>query len=168
MSYLKTKQILFLGLAVFTLMITACGDEGCDRVLILPDPSNSERFNNELVVIDSYIEDLSIDDSATVGSTDSGLHFIINEPGSASKPTICDEVNVTYVGYFLNGEQFDANTFTFGLTNVIRGWTEGIPLFGEEGSGTIIIPSYLGYAGNPPPGIPANSILVFDVTLNFF
>lgn len=166
MNYLKINRFLILPLAVLTVIFSACGDGECDLILNIPDPSGSAIFNNQLGVIDSYLEQNNL--SAQV--TDSGLHFIIDNPGDVNmKPTLCDEVNVDYVGYFLDGQEFDSGQgVTFGLTSVINGWSEGIPLFGEGGSGTLIIPSYIGFGETPIPGIPGNSILAFDVTLNSF
>jgi len=51
------------------------------------------------------------------------------------------------------------------LTNVIQGWQEGIPLFSEGGSGILLIPSALGYGNQSIGNIPANSVLIFEVTL---
>jgi FKBP-type peptidyl-prolyl cis-trans isomerase FkpA len=166
MNYLTPNNLKTIGLALFTIIFMSCGGGECDLQLNLPDPSNSDIFNNELAQIESYLEQNNL----TANVTASGLHYIIEEPGTGTlRPSLCDEVNVDYRGYFMDGEIFDQNDgITFGLNNVIKGWGEGIQLFGRGGEGTIIIPSYMGYGGFPPPGIPANSILIFDVTINDF
>ena len=77
-----------------------------------------------------------------------------------------------YEGYKLNGEVFDSSyergeRATFGLYQVIEGWQIGIPIIGEGGEITLIIPSDYAYGSNPPPGssIGRNEVLVFDVKL---
>lgn len=55
----------------------------------------------------------------------------------------------------------------FSLTEVIKGWTEGVPGMKEGGSRRLLIPADLAYGANPPAGsgIPANADLVFDIVL---
>jgi len=106
-------------------------------------------------------------------STESGLHYIITREGDGSHPAKIDQVTVDYKGYFTNGETFDSSydrgqSITFGLQQVISGWTEGIPLLSKGGAGTFLIPSHLGYGQFPPAGIPANAVLIFDVELHDF
>lgn len=55
---------------------------------------------------------------------------------------------------------------TFGLNQVIAGWTEGVPGMKVGGTRRIIIPAAKAYGANSPsPDIPANSDLVFDIEL---
>jgi FKBP-type peptidyl-prolyl cis-trans isomerase FkpA len=77
-------------------------------------------------------------------------------------------VTVAYKGYLTDGTVFDesdSNGITFSLRNVIQGWQEGIPLFKEGGSGMLLIPSALGYGSSSQGQIPANSVLIFEITL---
>ncbi|MCL4122058.1 UNVERIFIED_CONTAM: hypothetical protein GTU68_043770 [Idotea baltica] len=101
--------------------------------------------------------------------TPSGLYVVIEEPGNDTKPTSSEAVTVHYEGYFLNGDVFDSsiargNPSTFLLNQVIAGWTEGIPYFGEGGKGKLLIPAHLAY-GAGSQSIPAYTPLVFDIEL---
>lgn len=100
--------------------------------------------------------------------SDSGLYYVIDEPGAGAQPTATSSVTVEYRGYFTNGSVFDAGKpggLTFGLNQVIKGWTEGIPYFKEGGSGILLVPAHLGYGSNDSGSIPGGSVLVFDVKL---
>ncbi len=99
-------------------------------------------------------------------TTASGLHYIIDLPGSSQHPTINDDITFSYVGFLLDGDIFDlGDNVTYPLSGLIEGFQEGMPLFGKGGGGRLIIPSYLAYGDAPQPGIPGNSVIVFDVSL---
>lgn len=55
---------------------------------------------------------------------------------------------------------------SFGLNQVIKGWTDGVPGMKIGGMRRLIIPAEQAYgASSPAPNIPANSDLVFDIEL---
>ena len=104
----------------------------------------------------------------TATKTVSGLYYVVNEAGTGAQPTASSNVTVAYKGYFTNGNVFDeskAEGISFGLNQVIKGWTEGIPFFKEGGNGVLLIPSHLGYGSNGSGPIPGGSVLVFNVKL---
>ena len=104
----------------------------------------------------------------TATKTVSGLYYVVNEAGTGVQPTASSNVTVAYKGYFTNGNVFDeskAEGISFGLNQVIKGWTEGIPFFKEGGNGVLLIPSHLGYGSNGSGPIPGGSVLVFNVKL---
>jgi FKBP-type peptidyl-prolyl cis-trans isomerase FkpA len=109
------------------------------------------------------------DNNLNAFKTASGLYYVIDMAGGINKPTLCDNVTVVYSGYLTNGDVFDASDAegaSFGLSNVILGWQEGIPLFGEGGKGKLLVPSKLAYSVNPPSSaIPVNAVLIFDIEL---
>jgi FKBP-type peptidyl-prolyl cis-trans isomerase FkpA len=114
------------------------------------------------------IKDYIALNSLTAQRSDSGLYYIITDPGTGAQPTAASNVTVAYKGYFTNGAVFDESDsagISFGLNQVIRGWTEGIPYFKAGGSGILLIPSNLGYGPYNSNGIPGGSVLIFEVKL---
>jgi len=102
-------------------------------------------------------------------SNASGLYYIINTAGGNEKPAADASITVSYVGKLINGKIFDQSTnFTGDLNAMISGWKEGIQLIGQGGKIKLIIPSALGYGSQATGKIPANSVLIFDVTLQSF
>lgn len=118
---------------------------------------------------DQIINEYLTQHGLTAQKTESGLYYIIDVPGVFPRPTINSTITVHYKGYLTNQKVFDTTEgdepATFKLSEVIEGWQEGMQLFGEGGKGTLLIPSYLGYGSAIMPGIPANSVLIFDFHL---
>jgi FKBP-type peptidyl-prolyl cis-trans isomerase len=86
--------------------------------------------------------------------------------GATVKPG--DTITANYVGAVAaTGTIFQSSSqpVSFSLSQVIPGWTAGIPGMKVGGTRRLLIPSKLAYGANPPSGIPANASLVFDVTL---
>jgi FKBP-type peptidyl-prolyl cis-trans isomerase len=85
-----------------------------------------------------------------------------------------DTITVDYTGAVAStGTIFQSSLdsgqpVTFSLSQVIPGWTQGIPGMKVGGTRRLLIPANLAYGANPPSGsgIPANAALVFDVTLH--
>lgn len=104
-------------------------------------------------------------------STASGLRYIVEKEGTGAAPTAASNVTVHYHGTFLDGKIFDSSVdrkqpASFGLNQVIPGWTEGLQLMKEGGKTKFIIPPTLAYGEQGYPGaIPPNSWLIFDVEL---
>lgn len=96
-----------------------------------------------------------------------GFFYTITNPGTGAKPTVCSGVSVDYAGRLTNGTEFDSGTnVRFGLSQLIIGWQQGIPLLNAGGSMTLYLPPSLAYGSNAVGSIPANSNLIFTITLN--
>jgi len=96
----------------------------------------------------------------------SGILFQIVTPGASNHPNLCETISMTYTGTLLNGTQFDAGTISYPLSQLITGWQIAVPKIGKGGHIKVLIPSSLAYGSQAIPGIPANSPLYFDITLN--
>lgn len=104
--------------------------------------------------------------------TASGLEYGFLQKGrEEASPKAEDIVEVHYTGWLTNGTKFDSSrdrgqTATFGLSGVIKGWTEGLQLMTPGARCKFVIPPALGYGENGAGGsIPPNATLVFDVEL---
>ncbi len=148
---------------LFSLLLASCtlvtfsscgGDED-------PGPANEE-------LLQQFFSENNISPQKTA----SGLYYVIDIPGNDTMPTRSSTVVVHYEGFFLNGEIFDSSIergapAEFSLRAVIPGWTEGIPLFGKGGKGSLYVPSQLGYgtAGSSSGIIPPDTPIAFNIEL---
>ena len=100
--------------------------------------------------------------------TVSGLVHKVLKPGTGTRhPGPRDSVTVHYTGWTTDGKMFDSTITrgmpaTIALTDVIRGWTEGVPLMVEGERRRFWVPQNLAYKGEP--GAP-RGMLVFDIDL---
>ena len=101
----------------------------------------------------------------------SGLQYEVIRKGNGKKPSATSKVKCHYEGTLIDGTKFDSSydrgePATFGLNQVIAGWTEGLQLMTEGAKYRFFIPYNLGY-GERGAGasIPPYAALVFDVEL---
>ncbi|MFD2932736.1 FKBP-type peptidyl-prolyl cis-trans isomerase [Spirosoma flavum] len=106
-----------------------------------------------------------------VVTTASGLQYSVEKEGTGAKPMATDRVKVHYTGRLLDGKVFDSSVergqpAEFGVTEVIKGWTEALQLMPVGSKWKLYIPSDLAY-GDRGAGaeIKPGSTLVFDVEL---
>ena len=103
--------------------------------------------------------------------TDSGLQYEIVEAGDGAMPGAEDTVEVHYRGTLVDGTEFDSSykrgqTVTFGVGQVIAGWTEALQLMPAGSKWNLYIPSELAYgAGGAGQMIGPNAALIFEVEL---
>ncbi|GAA4882980.1 FKBP-type peptidyl-prolyl cis-trans isomerase [Ferrimonas pelagia] len=104
-------------------------------------------------------------------TTESGLQYeVLQEGEGAIYPRATDKVTVHYHGTFPNGTVFDSSVergvpATFGLNQVIPGWTEGVQTMVVGQKNRFYIPARLAYGNRAVGTIPPGSLLVFEVEL---
>ena len=109
-------------------------------------------------------------DTSKGAKTPSGLWFVHTKEGTGTKPVASNKVRVHYTGWLTGGKKFDSSRdrgapSEFGLTQVIKGWTEGLQLMAPGGITYLVIPSEMAYGAAGRPSIPPNSTLIFEVEL---
>lgn len=106
-----------------------------------------------------------------VKTTASGLQYEVIEQTLGQKPKATDKVRVHYEGTLIDGTVFDSSykrgeSITFGLNQVIKGWTEGLQLMSVGSKYKLYIPYELGYGAQGAGGsIPPYAALIFTVEL---
>jgi FKBP-type peptidyl-prolyl cis-trans isomerase FklB len=106
-----------------------------------------------------------------VKTTSSGLQYKVLKSGTGATPKPTDSVKVHYHGTLLDGTVFDSSVdrgdpVTFGVGDVIPGWTEALQLMKVGDKWQLFIPSKLAYGDKSAgPKITPNSTLIFDVEL---
>ncbi len=106
-----------------------------------------------------------------VMTTESGLQYKVLEKGEGSEqPSATSKVKVHYHGTLINGQVFDSSVdrgqpISFGLNQVIPGWTEGLQMMSVGDKFRLFIPANLAYGSGGAGKIPGNSALIFDVEL---
>ncbi len=108
---------------------------------------------------------------AEVKTTPSGLQYEVIEATLGQKPKATDKVKVHYEGTLIDGTVFDSSykrgePITFGLNQVIKGWTEGLQLMSIGSKYKLYIPYQLAYGEQGAGGsIPPYAALIFTVEL---
>lgn len=102
----------------------------------------------------------------------SGLQYKVLTEGTGPKPKATDTVVTHYRGTLIDGTEFDSSIARgepaeFGVTQVIKGWTEALQLMSVGSKWELCIPSDIAYGDRGAPGgkIGANSTLIFEIEL---
>lgn len=113
--------------------------------------------------------------NADVKVTESGLQYKVVSLGKGEKPSATSKVTVKYTGTLIDGTVFDSTDknggepISFGLNQVIKGWTEGLQLMPVGSKFIFYIPSDLAYGDQGAGGvIPGGATLIFEIELLSF
>ncbi len=147
------RRILFaLALAALPLAASGCGDS--------PTSIEDTRFAASLGV-----------DLGSMTRTSSGLYYTEKTVGTGAVAQTGKAVGVYYKGSLPNGRVFDSRTsgpplpWVVGDGRMIAGFDQGVQGMKVGGTRLLVVPPALGYGNREVGSIPANSILVFEVTL---
>ncbi|HAI15329.1 MAG: FKBP-type peptidyl-prolyl cis-trans isomerase [Pseudomonadota bacterium] len=128
-------------------------------------------LSENLTMSAEFLEQNSQNDG--VVTLDSGLQYLVLESGpeGGASPTPSDSVLAHYHGTLIDGNVFDSSVdrgepASFGVSQVISGWTEALQLMKTGDKWRLFIPPDMAYGeSSPTPAIPPNSALIFDVEL---
>lgn len=129
-----------------------------------------EKYASNKIEGEKFLEQNKTKNGIT--TTASGLQYEIISNGNGKSPSSTDTVEVHYHGTLINGTVFDSSIqrgtpATFGVNQVIKGWTEALQLMSEGSKYRLYIPQDLAYGAHPHPGGPIEpyTALIFDVEL---
>ena len=140
-----------------------------EKMMAEQQAAQSALGDANLAAATAFLEENKAREGVVV--TDTGLQYEIIEAGEGAKPGAEDTVEVHYRGTLVDGTEFDSSykrgeTVTFGVGQVIPGWTEALQLMPVGSKWNLYIPPELGYgAGGAGQMIGPNSALVFEVEL---
>ncbi|MBQ9339524.1 MAG: FKBP-type peptidyl-prolyl cis-trans isomerase [Paludibacteraceae bacterium] len=134
----------------------------------IQDAIDNIKYGNVKSEGEAFLEANKLKDGIVV--TESGLQYEVLKEGKGPKPSATDRVKVHYHGTLIDGTVFDSSVergepITFGLNQVIKGWTEGVQLMPVGSKYRFFIPQELGYGGREAGKIPPYSTLIFEVEL---
>jgi FKBP-type peptidyl-prolyl cis-trans isomerase FklB len=106
-----------------------------------------------------------------VKTLDNGIQYKVITTGKGKQASADSEVTVHYRGSLINGTEFDSSykrekPATFGLSGVIKGWQEIVPMMKEGDKWSVVIPPEFGYAEKGAgSAIGPGETLLFDIEL---
>ena len=129
---------------------------------------NTIKYGDTKIQGEQFLAENALKEGVQV--TESGLQYEVIKMGKGKKPAATDKVKVHYHGTLIDGTVFDSSVdrgepITFGLNQVIAGWTEGVQLMPIGSKFRFYIPQELGYGAQQAGSIPPYSTLIFEVEL---
>ncbi|MGM9837704.1 MAG: FKBP-type peptidyl-prolyl cis-trans isomerase [Paludibacteraceae bacterium] len=139
-----------------------------DAAEYIENTINNLKYGDTKSAGEKFLQENALRDEVTV--TESGLQYEVIKMGKGKKPAATDRVKVHYHGTLIDGTVFDSSVergepITFGLNQVIPGWTEGVQLMPVGSKFKFYIPQELGYGSRNAGSIPPYSALIFEVEL---
>lgn len=143
------------GLVCLIAIVLGCNDNE-------PPIPVSEQLAIDIDLIKNYLAENDL--TATEDTT--GVFYTIHTLGTGPIPSLSNCIRVGYTGKLLDGSQFEqSESLKSPLVNLITGWRIAFPKLPQGSVATLYIPSVYAYGRVARTGIPANSVLIFDVEL---
>ena len=171
LSTLDVDQVLACHRTIFnveTPLITP--EEANQHIQRYLDAQKTQKYEVNKLAGEAFLADNA--QRPEVKTTASGLQYEVLQEGDGPKPSPTSQVTVHYHGKLIDGTVFDSSVergtpATFGVNQVIRGWTEALQLMASGSKYRLTIPQELAYGANPHPGgaIQPYAALIFDVEL---
>lgn len=157
---------LVWGFLCFVLFYGCKKESGCgysDQNIVAPA--------NEQQAVKSYLDSNNVYNAI---KDPAGFYYEVFEAGDGGNPNLCSQVEVSYTGKLTNGTVFEQKSTAFTLGSTIEGMRKGLALIKKSGHMKLYIPPTLAYGSKEIKDdygkviIPANSILIFDISLTAF
>ncbi len=134
----------------------------------IQNTTNTVKYDNAKEKDEKFWVENTLKES--VITTESGLQYEVIKMGKGKKPSATDKVKVHYHGTLIDGTVFDSSVergepIVFGMTQVIKGFAEGVQLMPVGSKFRFYIPQELGYGSHKAGIIPPYSTLIFEVEL---
>ena len=162
-DFVLIKQGFINGLLGFTEQM-----DGTQAGEYIQTTMNNIKYGTVKEDVEKFLAENALKEGVT--TTESGLQYEVIKMGKGKKPSATDKVKVHYHGTLIDGTVFDSSVergepITFGLNQVIKGWTEGVQLMPIGSKFKFYIPQELGYGAQNAGSIPPYSTLIFEVEL---
>jgi len=157
---------LVWGFLCFVLFYGCKKESGCgysDNNIVAPA--------SEQQAVKNYLDSMSVYGAV---KDPAGFYYEVFEAGDGGNPGLCSQVEVTYTGKLTTGVVFEQKSTAFTLGSSIDGFRKGLALIKKGGHMKLYIPPTLAYGAKDVKDdagkviIPANSILIFDISLTAF
>jgi FKBP-type peptidyl-prolyl cis-trans isomerase FkpA len=159
------RKLSFLLLSFISISFSGCLKDGYQTFTCSTAIPQVSVPAGELQAVEAYLNQKGINDAVKYQNA---FYYKVDVPGTGNNPTLCSNVVIYYQGKLIDGSTFDqtGNTpLTFSMGNLIMGWKLGLPLIKAGGKIKLYLPPSLGYGNSVSGKIPANSILIFEITL---
>src|ERR1700741_1103412 len=156
---MKTKFRIMVAVLVVLILpfaLTSCLNDSDTK-------SGQDILQEDVAAIDAYLADNHIN----AIKDPSGVRMVISVLGTGFPAQKNSKVDVDYIGkLFSDGSTFDEGNIKTDLSSLIPGWRIALLTLPAGSKATLFIPSGWAYGSNTQTGIPANSILMFNVAFN--
>lgn len=159
----KPLSLSFIMISLF--VFSGCLKDGSQSYTCTANIPQVSVPANEVAAVEAYLAQKGITDAQ---KSNFGFYYKIDVAGTGITPTVCSNVTLYYQGKLIDGTTFDqtgASPVTFQLGQLITGWQLGLPLIKTGGKIKLYLPPTLAYGSRAVGSIPANSILIFEITL---